>query len=484
MRPRLIALLLILGLLVPSLAADARPRRPRGPADPTRPNIVLIVTDDMRADDLAAMPNTRALLGNRGATFTAAFNASPSCCPSRASIFRGQYVHNHLTWTNAAPYGGWERYRRDGNAADDLPTWLRARGYRTALFGKYLNEYGFDRGAEEQPAGWTDWSAYEASQKYYDYDLNLGRVGLVHYGKDPTDYATDVLGRSAATFITKEAGRGLPFFAYVAPCAPHGPALPAPRHIADPVSHQAPRSAAYDEEDVSDKPPLVSDLPRLSSNRRAEIRDLHARRVRTLYAVDEAVVRIYTAVQKARLLGSTYFVFTSDNGYHLGEHRRWMGKGTAYEESIRAPLLIAGPGIPPGTVVPRVASLADLAPTIADWAGANPSYDPDGRSLTPLLRGGNDVPWRSTVLVEFGLRGTGLVGGLAYPTFRMVRTEEWAYVEYEDGFRELYDMDADPAQLKNLLAPGREPSPEAAVLEARLAALEACAGGSCRTADS
>src|SRR5215211_2411412 len=182
-----------------------------------KPNIVFILADDMRKNDLRYMPKTRSLLQEKGMTFQNAFVSNALCCPARATIMRGQYAHNTKVWRNGGSNGGWRAYRDNGNQKDNVATRLDAAGYRTGLFGKYLNGYKQTTG---RPPGWDRWFAHVNGINYYDYQINDDGTTR-HYGSRSADYETDVMANHAKTFIGTSAKAGVPFFAYVAPYAPH-----------------------------------------------------------------------------------------------------------------------------------------------------------------------------------------------------------------------------------------------------------------------
>ena len=403
---------------------------------PRSPNIVLIVTDDQRWDTLGAMPAVRRLLVDRGVTFENAFATTPSCCPSRVSLLTGQYSHHTGVFDGSAGNapGGAPAFH-DGSS---IATWLHDAGYRTGLFGKYLNDYAeLPRGYV--PPGWDEWAAVAQPHpqiKYYDYELNENGT-IVRYGDAPSDYSTTVLAEKAVRFV-----RGnRPFFLYLAPIAPHPPAIPAPQDVDAPVAPW-PKPPSFDEADVSDKP--EGGAGRLDPSKAERLR---AQMLRSLRAVDRAVEDVVDAVDDAGLADDTYFVFTSDNGYLWGEHRL-MGKVWPYEESIRVPLVIRPPGSHPTRTVDAFALNVDVPTTIADLAGVDPGLPQDGRSLMPLLDGEVDR-WRHAFVVEF----LGYAPGI--PAYSGVRTERYLYVEYRDRSRELYDLQADPFELENLLAHAR-----------------------------
>ncbi len=454
-------------------------------ADP-QPNIIFILTDDMRKDDLNEkyMPQTTTELVAKGMSFKNAFVSNPLCCPSRATIMRGQYGHNTDIWFNTNMFdpdpnvrdGGWLGYNGNGYEDDNVATHLKAAGYTTGFFGKYLNGYT----AATVPTttnplpGWDDWFAFKTLH-YYGYDVNDNGT-IKHFGTSNSAYSTDVLNAQVQEFIRANAGQSKPFFAYVAPYAPHGPSTPAPRDKNTFNGLKAPRLPSFNEADVSDKPPWIQSLRRFSSNDITNIDQRHENRVESLQAVDDLVGAVVSTLgEKPGVLSNTYIVFTSDNGWHHGEHRIRSGKGRPYEESVRVPLVIRGPAVqqqPVGQQPPSTDKLVlntDYFPTFMDLAGAQtPSYV-DGRSLLPVLTGSTTTSWRTAILIEG--RGNGADPEIEVDrNYNAIRTSTSKYVEYEGGFRELYDLapSADPNELTNTY------STDPADLKARLDALRGC----------
>ena len=461
-----------------------------------RPNVVLILTDDLDAGLLqrygTRYPNIGKLAAE-GTTFENAFVTDPLCCPSRATALRGQYAHNHRIVGNWPPLGGAEKFRDLGREDSTVATWLQGEGYGTTLVGKYMNDYAGGR----VPVGWDDW--YGISGGHESHDLNEN--GRIHSYDPQGHHLDDVLAEKAAGSVARPPEDGAPFFMWVGTQAPHAPADPAPRHEGTFPAALLPRPPSFDEGDVSDKPDWVRDNPRLGRGEIRPMRDLYRDRLRSMMAVDDMVGRLVDALRESGELENTYVFFSSDNGWHAGEHRLETGKWTAYEEDIRVPLIVRGPGVPAGHTLPHMVLNNDLAPTFADLAGVDPPGFVDGRSLAPLLR--NDPPptgaWRSAFLVEAATElGPTAVPPLsgdplpedwrrvprAYwgrPGLEAVRTGDHLYVEYGDGGRELYDLSEDPHQLDNLYEtadPGLLRS-----LRERLAALRDCSGPGCRAAE-
>lgn len=466
------ALLLAVSVLV-SAATPAPVGTPA--AAGAKPNFIIILTDDLDAKSVAFMPRLQALLASRGTTFSNYFVTDSICCPSRASLLRGQYPHNHQVVSNFQPAGGFEKFYTLEEEQSTIATWLKAAGYRTVLLGKYLNGYPGREKASYIPPGWDEWYGLMYHHAaYYNYQLSEnGRV--VSYGRKPEDYETDVLAAKAADFIARSGAQGKPFFIYLAPSAPHDPATPAPRHEKEFPDAKAPRTASFNEGDVRDKPAWLQKIPLLKGTADADIDRTYRMRLQSMLAVDEMVGKIVDALRASGTLGQTYIFFTSDNGFHLGEHRLKEGKGTAYDEDIHVPLIVRGPGVPAGRTLDHFALNIDLAPTLAELAGATPARFVDGRSLKPLLAGAPPSPgaWRGDFVVEYwspSLRKA--------PAYEALRTSEYLYVEYVSGERELYDLSIDPYELLNLI---NYAGPRlVAQLSKRLRFLEHCAGESCR----
>jgi N-acetylglucosamine-6-sulfatase len=474
-----------------------------------RPNIVFILTDDLDVDlgSLAYLPATRRLIGEQGATFASFYVPVSLCCPSRSTILLGQFVHNHQVYGNDPPSGGFFKFQELRHDRATIATALRAAGYRTALLGKYLNGYPDPKDRAYVPPGWDEWVVPSNDNAYAgtNYELNVnGR--LEPHGAKPEDYLTDVLAGRAVDFVRRSRE---PFFLYLAPYAPHKPAIPAPRHAQLFPGLRAPRTPSWNEVDVADKPAPYRDAPPLTPANVDYLDRLYRRRIQTLQAVDEMVARLVAALAEAGRLDDTYLFFTSDNGFHMGQHRLLASKYTAFEEDIHVPLLLRGPGVPAGRAIDALAETVDLAPTFAEIAGAKLPRDPDGRSLVPLWLPSPPAAWRQAVLIEqrefpageaaaeepagtaprLGRRGVlepsdgaAIPGAKPNPAYVGLRTRRFKYVEYTDGERELYDLASDPHELENLQAKA-DPA-LLARLAAILARLRACAGASCRAADS
>ena len=233
--------------------------------------------------------------------------------------------------------------------------------------------------------GWDEWYAVAGGVNFFNYTLNENGK-LVRSGSEPEAYLTGVLTQKAADFIRRTVPTGQPFFMYIAPYAPHQPATPAPQHEDAFFGVEAPRTPSFNEQDVSDKPIWVRNTPLRIPAQLAQIDALYRERLQSMLAVEDLVQRLIETLRALSQLGNTYIVFTSDNGFHLGQHRLPAGKNSAYEEDIRVPLIVRGPGVPGGTVVENLAVNIDLAPTFAELGGTAAPEFVDGRSLISLLR--------------------------------------------------------------------------------------------------
>jgi N-acetylglucosamine-6-sulfatase len=444
------------------------------PAD--SPNIVFVLTDDLDYTSAQQMPQIGSLVRDEGASFENAFVSFPVCCPSRATILTGLYAHNSGVKGNSPPSGGFQKFRNDGTEENTVASSLQEGGYRTAFFGKYLNGYG--RGDRTYvPPGWDEWYGKLDGQKLYDYSINENGEE-VSYGSEEGDFFTDVLSGQASDFIRRAAPEDRPFFAYVAPTAPHTPATPAERHEGTFSEDEVLQPPSFDEEDVSDKPSWVRNMDRISNKQASQIEKRHQKRLNSMLAVDEMVASLMQELEDAGELDNTFIVFTSDNGFHGGEHRIKGGKRTPYEESARVPLFVRGPGVPAGSKVEELALNTDFAPTFAALAGVD--FPADGRSLVPLL-GGEDAPWRTSILLEAFTNEEARGEQASLPNYQVVRTETHKYVEYENGEAELYDLANDPYELESI----HETADLALLkdLKAKLDALKSCAEEGCREAE-
>jgi arylsulfatase A-like enzyme len=508
------ALALATAILVPTGSPSSPAAPTAAAAQQARPNIVVIMADDMRVDDLRWMPATRRLIRDNGARFANSFSPYPLCCPARASFLNGQYTHNHGVWSTRRPFGF--------HVFDDrrtLPVWLRKVGYNTLLVGKYLNGYGKrptqngNPSVRYVPPGWKDWrgsidgglprSHPKAGGTYRYRDMTLSVNGALRGNQG--EYSTGVVGRNSTRMIQRYASRDRPFFlwaSYVAPHhgAPREPDDPRPvrrndgrltrittpavtKSARDRFDHRIRRPAGLPaERDVSDKPEFLQ-RPKINKRERKAMLEGARQRAESVWLLDQQVARTIATLRDTGELRRTLVIFTSDNGYFQGEHRQRQGKTTPYEPALRTPTLIRGPGIPHGVSRKSPFLTIDFAPTILAAARARIPKSLDGKSLLAVARSGGGG-WRRPVLTETlyvpksNARGPNARGPADWVESSGVRTPDYFYAEHSTGEAELYDMRRDPAQERNVV--GRSNYEDARQrLERMLADLRTCAGNSC-----
>lgn len=445
------------------------------PAAATPPNIVFVLTDDLAMNLIKYMPHVQAM-HHDGVAFANYSVTDSLCCPSRSSMFTGKFPHDTGIFTNGGKDGGYNAFHQRSEEGSTFATDLRKAGYRTAMMGKYLN--GYQPKGLAVPPGWDEWDVAGNGYPEFDYDLNENGK-LVHYGKQPADYLTDVLSAKASSFITASAAAKKPFMVEVATFAPHGPYTPAPRDASMFPGLTAPRQAAFDKLPAGAPSWLASRAPLTAAETAAIDKDFR-KRAQAVQAVDKMIGSLRQTLDRTGVAGHTVVVFTSDNGYHMGEYRLNPGKMTAFDTDVHVPLVITGPGFAAGKTVSEPAENIDLRPTFDTLAGVPPGSDVDGHALGPLLSG-SPVDWRDTALIEH--HGPDIdpadpdrpAKNSGNPTtYAALRTTVFTYVEYADGEREYYDRRTDPDELSNTAA--ALSAVRVAQLHKTLAALAACHG--------
>jgi arylsulfatase A-like enzyme len=442
---------LVLGLAVVALASCTEPStRPLG-NEPSRPNVLIVMTDDQRLDSMEAMPAVLRWFGEGGRTYPNAFATTPLCCPARASIMTGRYAHNHGVLTN--------HHTDQLDHGTTLQRELRAAGYITAIAGKFLNEWHirrppphFDRYAIDSP--FVTGNGFVGER--FNIDGDIREVG----------YATRFIERTALRYVRSfERQDRRPWLLYVTPFAPHEPAIPEAGYRTAPVSPWRPGPAVL-EQDLADKPRFLAEVESLPLGALERFRD---RQLRTLRSVDDLVDAVMTELDQ---LGerNTLAVFTSDNGLLYGEHGPFS-KRLPYDASIRVPLMSRWPGrVAAGTTDPRLAANVDVFPTVMEAAGVPVRGPIEGRPLW-------DERARKMIFLEHFYGGE----PVGIPSWASVRTRTTQYIEWSRGgrriFSEYYDLRADPLQLRNLLVEG-EPVDlaEAQAMRRSLAKLRSCVG--------
>ncbi len=490
-----------------ALAPSAAPRAAAAPeASVKRPNIVFILTDDLSWNLLSQRwaPHIMAL-ERQGETFRNYYVADSLCCPSRTTLFTGLYPHDSKVITNVGPDGGYQRFQAENLAPRTWAVALHAAGYRTSMIGKYLNGYGDPQMTPQTapiPPGWSDWHVSNSSG-YAEFNYELNDNGKIDsYGGPtagggpsgaPDAYGVDVDGAWAQKFIEQSGSK--PFAVEIATFAPHEPFVPAPRNANDFPGLTEPRDPSFNTPNI-DPPGWLARKKPLTPATIASLDADYRLRVQDVEAVDLTLSHVEQTLANRHELSSTYIVFSSDNGYHIGQHQLTRGKQTAFDTDIHVPLIIAGPGVPKGRSIGQVAQNTDLCPTFEALAHTRPTTSADGSSLLPLLRPAARSPrWPTVALVEHehvdkNSAGPDFDGGVAggdpttYQAIRLVDAHvpgfahplDAVYVEYQDAEHELefYDIAKDPFERNNIA--GALTAAQRAALHRILIGLHACHG--------
>ncbi|XP_071960691.1 N-acetylglucosamine-6-sulfatase-like isoform X2 [Antedon mediterranea] len=475
------------------------------------PNIVLILTDDqdVTMDSMQPMEKTLKLIGDNGVTFSNMFTSSPLCCPSRSSIFTGKYVHNHKSVNNSISGNCSSKYWQDGPEKKTFATYLKSQGYVTFMAGKYLNQYGTPDagGVEHIPPGWDWWIGLVKNSVYYNYTLSVNGTAESHHDDYQKDYLTDVIKNRSLEFL-ENVDSSKPFFLMASTPACHSPFDSAPQYEEEFKDKNAPRGPSFNKHG-SDKHWLIRRAKTPMSNVSLQYVDsTFKKRWRTLLSVDDMVESIVNSLTEKKLLDNTFIIYTSDNGFHLGQFSLPNDKRQLYEFDVRIPLLIRGPGVPKKKVIADPVINIDIMPTIVNLAGLTPPSDVDGASLLPLLiKSFNESkkdtqPYRQVLVEHQGEFKNRNVQNCPNTKFLSVcsvdcvcedainntytcvwtleKTEKTVYCEMndEENFIEFYNLVKDPHQLANI---AKTVSPTVlSDQNKKLIALSVCKGPSCR----
>lgn len=424
-----------------------------------RPNVLVVTVDDLATIDMPYLPRVRRLMGKGGVAFADAVAPTPLCAPSRASLLSGQYAHNHGALTVNGPHGGYTAFRDH----DTLATALQAAGYDTLFTGKYINGYGKLGTDHDVPQGWTDWRATVDPSTYKFFGPRMNINGVLERSEG---YTTDVMTAHASEMIS--AGRGgRPWFAWVNYVAPHtgGPAGPddpkklfkgtrAGRFettVPDPSDRGRYRKvplplfpSSFPEGDPTVPPHAPANLNRYDALQKRALGIVYQRRIEAARGLDRAMGRLFRTLKRTRQLDRTLIVFHSDNGYAIGPHNM-NGKRFHYDESLRIPLYMRGPGLPRNVTVSTTVTVPDLTATIYAATGVEPPRPLDGVDVLPWI----DAPAQARVVPIAAWIADG-EGQAARPIYEGVRIGTWTYVEYRRGGAELYDRARDPFEVHNL----------------------------------
>ncbi|GMK57933.1 hypothetical protein CspeluHIS016_0407670 [Cutaneotrichosporon spelunceum] len=460
----------------------------KGKKLPLKPNMVLILADDQDAGTHTReiMPRLFDRLVDKGVNYENFFTPVSLCCPSRVSLLRTQAAHNHNITNVELPHGGWVKFNNAGYVKHTMPDFLQAAGYNTYYVGKYMNQQT-EANCVELPVSGFNASDMLVDPYTYDYwrpgfSVNNGPVEI-----HEDTYSNDIVAQKGLAHLDSALASSRPFFVGIAPIGPHSYMNSSLRKSSArlymdtplwPIRHnhmfndaQLPRTESFN----PDEPMGVSwvkTLPKLNSSNVAYLDEFYRGRLRSLQSIDEMVGQIFDKLEAAGALDNTYVIYTSDNGFALGTHRRQPGKTLAFEEDIKVPLAIRGPGMPKGfTDTVSSYGMVDLSRTFLDLAGAKPDYEDDGTKINLHLGNERSTGARSYMkhrhsLTEFWVRGIeeGRFVESSYRlnnTYRTLRVHDtvagkpvtYSYGVWCTGERELYDLTTDPYQVRNLLAP-------------------------------
>mmetsp|Transcript_5982 Transcript_5982/g.12525 ORF Transcript_5982/g.12525 Transcript_5982/m.12525 type:complete len:634 (+) Transcript_5982:81-1982(+) len=504
--------------------------------DTTPKNIILFMTDDQDVTSNSIhpsiMPKLNRLFREGGMEFLNYYVSTGLCCPSRATILRGQFCHNTKIYDNGdfnnSTYqsGGWSKFLETGLEEETIATLLQSAGYETAMIGKYMNGYDGKAGRHHKPPGWDHWMGLLNCFKFYG--PHFCDDGNRVLKTNSTVYQTDFIRDWAVDFLTNRRDPSKPFFLMVTPFAPHSPATPAKRHEHLFPDTKFPRYDSFNPSDAVQQqhPSWMKHMPPLTKKQIDDMDNFYRNRLRSLQAVDEALESITETLDMLGLTDDTFFIYTSDNGQHFGDFRIPAGKRQAYETDVLVPFFIRGPGVQKGSQSLQVVQSVDLGPTFLDIAASfqqtlsvaqsnlvtleydgevlQSSFPMDGKSIGPLITDStsdistfNDFRWAALLEMYSGSSNMGsrykdMKGyhqNHLYPnTYQAVRVidgpSDWAseanllYVEWCTGEQELYNMTVDPHQVHNLVTHGIE-LPLLLKLSRLLATLGDCAGAEC-----
>ncbi len=455
------SVLAVTGLVHEPAAVAATPSRTPAFERPVeKPNLLMVTVDDLSYLDMDYLPQVRKLVERTGVSFSDAVAPTPICVPARASLLTGQYAHNHGARTIEGPHGGYAAF----DDSSTLATSLQDAGYSTVLAGKYLNGYGEGDTRGDVPPGWDQWRATVDPSTYNFRSPKFNVNGEVIKSKG---YSSNVITEHAQAGIAAERASGKPWFTWVNYVAPHHGAPSGPD---DPKKLYPGTDAAlsvtvpegrdrgfYGNVPIPERPNLfpgdVSGYAkgspargRSSDLKKKALRIAYQRRIEAVRGLDRNIASLLGSLKKSGELKRTLVVFTSDNGYSAGYHNI-NGKLWHYDESLRIPVLMSGPGVPRGRTVRTPVTNPDIGATLLAAAGARPPRPLDGIDIMPWLR----APEQVRPIPVGGWRVTDGNRRLWYG----IRVGSWTYARLHTGQVEVYDRSSDPYEQRNL---AREPA--------------------------
>ena len=425
-----------------------------------QPNILVISLDDATRQDARFMPHVQQLLYDKGFHFSRSYSTTPLCCPARSSMLTGRYAHNHGVLSNQGDHGGFQAFDDQRTVA----TMLDQQEYSTAFIGKYLNGYNDFRYV---PQGWDRWKVpYDGVYNYTESSLSVNGSQR-HVRSNMTRW----YAQQSRKFVQTRAGE--PWFLYLSFVAPHDglphevgdtPGVKTPWvQPSDRGTYQGPlrsTSPAFNEDHICDKRRMICNLLRLKPQRLRTLGEIVSQRRESLQLVDRQIEQLVETLRSTGQLNETYIFFVSDNGFLTGEHRlMWgelplraggtyhsTGKSSAYEPAALVPFVVRGPDVPAGQGSSELVGLIDMAPTIAGLAGVGDQPDFDGVDLLAQMEAGQP-PTRLLVLESFEAKAES-EDGENYTG--IVTSNGWKLVRYGPGVHELYRLNDDPHELRNL----------------------------------
>ncbi|KAM0353013.1 hypothetical protein ACHAPU_001899 [Fusarium lateritium] len=478
-------------------------------------NIVFILTDDQDAvlDSVSYMPKLKEHIIDQGTSFVNHFTTTAICCPSRVALWTGLQPHNTNVTDVNPPYGGYPKFVSQGLNSKYLPVWLQEAGYETYYTGKLFNSHTINNYNAPFPSGWTG-TNFLLDPGTYDY-LNpiyqRNQEAPVHHKGEHT---SDLIAKYARELLEQAIDSENPFFVTIAPIAPHSNinaerppgspmTIPIPNerhsHLFEGV--KVPRTGNFNP-DFPSGVSWIHNLPQLNESSVAYIDNYYRARLQALQGVDEIVEQVVKQLEDAKLLDETYIIYSSDNGFHLGQHRLPPGKECGFEEDIRVPLFIRGPGVSAGSTEKAVTTHIDLAPTLLKLAGVELREDFDGTPIPVFTDQENKrhehvaVEYWGTAIAEGEVGGFDGKGQIVMPnnTYKGVRILHEDYDLYYSAWcnneHELYNLKTDPGQLNNLFPKGGQETASATLLEtttrqvlnrldALMLVLKSCKGNTC-----
>ncbi|OQD78142.1 hypothetical protein PENDEC_c001G01799 [Penicillium decumbens] len=485
-----------------------------------KPNILFVLTDDQGkyVGGLEYMPKLQSLLVQKGATFPKHYCSVALCCPSRANLWTGRMPHNTNVTDVAAPYGGYPKVVSAGWNDNYLPLWMQDAGYNTYYVGKLWNSHTEDNYNKPYARGFngSDFLLDPYTYRYYSARMTRNGQPPVKYDGQ---YSTDVIADKASGFLDEALQQDRPWMLTVAPNAPHanGSHSPktgatwfgepefAPRHKDLFKDHEVARDESFNKL-IDGAVSWVEHIPELSQKEIDYIDFFQRCRLRALQAVDDLIERLVDQLEKAGELDNTYIFFSTDNGYHLGQHRLQPGKNCGFETDINVPLVVRGPGIPENQTFDVVTSHTDLAPTFLSIAGTT-REGLDGKAIPTTLQASKADEKKEHVAIEYwGLAvPEGIYGyasdkdnqvGNSYQnnTYKGVRlisddyslyysvwcTNELEFYNLKDDPHQTVNLAAHPAKHTNYKIANRELPQIIPRLDALMMVLKSCDGDACR----